>query len=303
MGLRDIFSLFVLFFIGLFYHIYGYVLNDYADIELDKKSVDLTKKPLVSGLIPKNHALFIIVSAAISTYILTVIFFPYLISIFLLSCAMILAAIYDMYGKKIPGFSDFIIAGSLAFSFFFGASVVSLSFTSITLLVGLLTFVSIVFVNVVEGGLKDVDHDFLSGGKTLATMLGVKVNEGRLIITKKFIGAAYGLIGMICVVLLFLFMQPLVTLFDGLYIRLSLILFLLVIVFIVCYRLLHLPVFDRSKIKRLYSIINGLAGAGLFIIIYPLLGVEVLVILLALPVTWYVLFNMALYGKPLQPDI
>lgn len=303
MGLREIFPVLILFFISQFYHVYGYVLNDYADIELDKKSADLTKKPLVSGLIPKNHALVLIVVGGIGTYVLAGIFFPYLISICLLSCAMILAAIYDIYGKKTPGFSDFIIAGSLVFSFFFGASVVSLSFSGITLLVGLFIFVSLVFVNVVEGGLKDVDHDFLSGGKTLAIVLGVKVNEGRLMITKKFMGMAYGLVGIICAILLFLSLQPVITLFDGLYLRLSLVLFLLVIIFIACYRLLHLPVFDRSKIKRLYAIINGLAGAGLFIIIYPLIGIEILVILLAFPVTWYVIFNMVLYGKPLQPDV
>ena len=303
MGLRDIFLLLILFIIGLFYHIYGYVLNDYADIELDKKSLDLEKKPLVSDIIPKKHALFLILFGLIGSYVFAFTYLRFLIPLCLLSLAILLGGIYDLYGKKVPGISDFIIAGSLMFAFFFGASAVSSPFSIPVYIVGLLIFVAIVFVNVVEGGLKDVDHDFLTGGKTLAILLGVKVREGRLLITKKFIGFACGLITVCVLLLLILFMQPEIDLYQGKYIQLAIVVILLAIILVLCVRFFQLKVFDRSKIKRFYAIINALAGVLLFFGIFPIIGLVALIVLLALPVTWYVVFNLVLYGKPLQPDV
>jgi 4-hydroxybenzoate polyprenyltransferase len=303
MGMSDLFPLSVLFVIGLFYHIAGYVLNDYADIDLDRQSAELAKKPLVSGEVPKNHALIIIVIGLTGTYLVTFIFFRLLIPIALLTLAIILGVIYDLYGKKVPGISDFIIAGSLMFAFFFGASAVSSSFSTPVVITGLLIFVAIVFVNVVEGGLKDVDHDFLTGGKTLAIILGVKVREGRLLMTKKFIGFAVGLIAACFLLLFSLFIQPEIDLFHGKTIELAVVILLIAIICIMCVRFFQIKIFDRSKIKRLYAIINGLSGVVLFLGIYPLIGIVALVILLVLPVSWYVLFNVLLYGKPLQPAV
>ena len=56
MGQRDIFLLSLLFIIGLLGHIFGYVLNEYIDIEVDKKLSYKIQKPLVSGIIPKKNA-------------------------------------------------------------------------------------------------------------------------------------------------------------------------------------------------------------------------------------------------------
>ena len=61
MGQRDFSSLLILFIIGVLSHIHGFVLNDYADVEVDKKLSELEKKPLVSGIIPKQHAIIIII--------------------------------------------------------------------------------------------------------------------------------------------------------------------------------------------------------------------------------------------------
>jgi 4-hydroxybenzoate polyprenyltransferase len=301
--MRDLIFALVLFIIGLFYHVYGYVLNDYADIETDKQSVDLTKKPLVSGIIPKSHALLISIGALIVSYVLVLFYYRAIIPLLLFTIAILLGGIYDLYGKKVPGFSDFIIAGSLMFAFFFGASTFSLEFSPVIFLVGLLIFFAIVFVNVVEGGLKDVDHDYLGGKKTIATILGVRVAEGRLKITRKFSVVAYGLIAVCYGLLFLLFVQPGIDLFHNKLVQLITIVVLLVVILIGCYRFLRLPLYNRLKIKRLYAIINALAGVVLFIALYPLLWLEMLVVLLVLPVTWYVVFNMVLYGKPLQPDV
>ena len=139
MGQRDPFLLLTVFFIGILGHFFGFVLNDYIDIEIDKESLELKKKPLVSGNIPKEHALIIVFLTGFFSYFLTIIFFPSLLSIILLTTAAILGIIYNVFGKKIPGL-DFIASGSLALFFLFGASTVSAQFTYIIYIVGLALF-------------------------------------------------------------------------------------------------------------------------------------------------------------------
>jgi len=304
MGQREIIPLVVLFFIGLLYHICGFVLNDYADIEVDKKSADLTKKPLVSGAVPKEHALIFAISAGVGTYILALIFFFSIFTFFLLTMAILLGGIYDFYGKKILGVSDFIIAGSLAFIFLFGASTSSMYLTTIVYLIGLAIFFGIVFANAIEGGLKDVDHDYLSGAKTLATALGVKVRDGCILYTNQFKAFAYWVVAMCFGFGLLISFQPEINLWRYDYLKPGVVIFFLVVIILAIYKLLHLQLFDRKKIKRLYAVINSAAGVVLLLMVYPLIGgLVITLILLVLPITWYIVFNIILYGKPLQPEV
>lgn len=303
MGQRDFSLLLIVFFIGIFGHICGYVLNDYADVKVDKKSYELKEKPLVSGVIPKRYALIISILAAFITYALTLIFFPYLRSIFLLSLATILTIVYDFFGKKIPG-SDFIVAGTIALFCLFGASTVPLPFTNITYIVCLLFFFDIVFINVVEGGVKDVDHDYLAGGKTIATRIGVKVKEGRLMIPRKFTAFAYTLKAIYFGLILLLGFQPELNIwYSNQYVIHIIVILLIIIIIITSYKFLHLSIFDRSKMKRLYSGINSASGALILIMLLPILGLEITLVLLLLPITWYIVFNFILYGKGLEPRV
>ena len=69
MGQPNLLHLFILFIIGILGHIFGFVLNEYVDIRVDEKSQYLKEKPLVSGVIPKNHALFIALFACFCAYV------------------------------------------------------------------------------------------------------------------------------------------------------------------------------------------------------------------------------------------
>jgi 4-hydroxybenzoate polyprenyltransferase len=263
MGQRDLSLLFILFLIGIFCHVHGYVLNDYADIEVDRKSPELKKKPLVSGVIPKEHALIIVFLTGGCFYALTLIFFP-----------------------------------------LFGASTVSMHFTSLIYIVSSLLFVDLVFVNAVEGGLKDVDHDYLESAKTLPTIMGVRVKEGRLFLTTKFTAFAYSLKIIYIGLILLLGFQPELNLwYSGDYIIHVIVALLIVVIIITSYKFLHLSSFDRTKMKRIYAGLNSASLALIFIMLLPLLGLWITLILLLLPITWYLLFNFVLYGKPLQPRV
>jgi len=54
MGVSDIYPLSLIFIIGAFASIFGFLINDYVDIELDGVVDELKKKPLVSGEVSKN---------------------------------------------------------------------------------------------------------------------------------------------------------------------------------------------------------------------------------------------------------
>jgi len=303
MGQRDISLLVVLFIIGILYHIYGFVLNEYVDAEGDKKSSDLQKKPLVSGNILRKNARFIIIASCVCACALTIVFFPTLLPMLFLLLALALGGIYDVYGKKILG-SDFILGGSFFFIGLSGASTVSYQLTSLAYVVCLLYFVQIVFNNAVEGGLKDVGHDFLAGAKTLAVRMGVKIKEERLVVTKMFMVFSYGLRIVFIVLLGLLFFQQEVDLWSNKYVlHMVIVAFLAFILFFTLYAFLTPSRFDRSRLMKLFSVHEMSSYFMLLIVLSPLFGLQITMILLLLPSVWYLVFNVVLYGKLLQPQV
>ncbi len=59
----------------ILFHIYFFTLNELKDIEFDKKSKDLSAKPLVDGSIKIKNARYIIISSVILVLIFSAIFF------------------------------------------------------------------------------------------------------------------------------------------------------------------------------------------------------------------------------------
>jgi hypothetical protein len=68
-------------------------------------------------------------------------------------------------------------------------------------------------------------------------------------------------------------------------------------------KLLHLKVFDRAKMKKIYGGINAASGILYIIVLYPIFGFGITLFLLLYPVSWYTIFNTILYGKPMQPQV
>jgi 4-hydroxybenzoate polyprenyltransferase len=306
MGQRDLLLLSVIFLIGFFGHICGYVLNDYADIEVDKISHELKEKPLVSGTIPKNNALIIGFVTALISYILVIIFFPNILTILFLGLTTVLTIVYNFLGKKIPG-SYAIVAATVVMFFFMSASSLGKPLSNLVYIVGLIFLFDIIFINIVEGGLKDVDHDYLSGAKTLATVTGIKVTDGKLITTGKFLAISYTIRAIYIVMVILLGFQREIniwvsTSYSSIIVGVVAVIFMIIVLF-GSYKFLSLKVFDRSKMKRLYGGINAASGILYIVMLYPILGLGITLFLLLFPVTWYTVFNTLLYGKPMQPRV
>ena len=139
-------ELVLLFIIGILMHIFVFVLNEYIDLDVDRLSPDLSKKPLVSGTITPKAALAVAFIALIISYIIFFIYFFNLWALIFLTLSVEFGAIYDIKGKRFAG-SDFTLALWIFFFCLFGASIVSTEFSGVLYLIAGLGFFQILFNN------------------------------------------------------------------------------------------------------------------------------------------------------------
>ena len=305
-GVHDFVALTILFIIGSLSAIYGFILNDYADVELDRLSPDLKGKPLVDGTISLKTAVFICFLCVMLAFLFLFILwygepldqykFVALISIIL---AGVLGSTYDMYGKRFAG-SDFLVAISMSFIFLIGAA----SFGApvlITWIIFILTFNQILHMNVVENGIKDADHDYKLGVKNIALSSGVKVEGENLFIPFSFKAFSMG-IRLFSAVLLF---APFI-IFDHAYFPWQLwnLIILALAIFGVLFfsvKLLSLKKFERNTIRKYIAIQSFLRYSLVPIMLIPLIGIIPGVILVLFPFVWYIVFTPLSGEKLLRP--
>jgi len=302
-GVLDFYSLLILFVIGAFAVIYGFVLNDFVDVELDKLVKELHGKPLVGGDIPRKNAItisvFCIFFAFLFIFILWYgkIFDGYkFVALLCIFFAGILGTIYNLYGKKIVG-SDFFVAISMALVVLFG----SLSFgkpTIITWAFFLLVFNQTLHMNAVEGGIKDADHDFIIGVKNIALSSGVKVDGEKIFIPNHF--KAFGLA--IRIFSAFLFFVPFVVFGYDYYLWQIVLLALLTFVFLyLSVKLVTIKTYDRNTIRKYIGVQSFLGYSLIPIMLISIIGVLYSIILIVLPVVWYIISAPLLEEKLFRP--
>ena len=285
-GVLDFYNLLILFVIGSFAVIYGFILNDYADVELDKLVKELRGKPLVSGAVSRKNAIAICVFCMLFSFLFIFILwrgetfdnykFVALLCIF---TAGVLGSIYNLYGKKIVG-SDFLVAISMAFVFLFGAFSFGVP-TVLTWVIFLLTFNQTLHMNAVEGGIKDADHDYIMGVKNIALSSGVKVDGDSVFIPIPF--KAFGMgIRLFSAALLFV---PFV--FYGYDYHVWQIIILALAILGVLYFSVKLLSFLR------YSLVP--------IMLISFIGIVYSVVLIIFPIVWYLIFAPLLGEKLFRP--
>jgi 4-hydroxybenzoate polyprenyltransferase len=209
MGEGSLLRLALLFMVGAGAHIFGFVLNDYIDMRIDRLSSELRQRPLVSGTITPNKALaFALGGLAVMMALGYFLVMGHPRAVVVLLFAAILATIYNLISKQFAGM-DIFVASAIFFLCVFGAVSAApdheiLYVSRLGWIVCTLGGLQVLFMNIVAGGLKDIDHDSQGGGRTLAVALGCRVtgDEDRLEIPGSFRSLAYGIQA---VFLLFLF--------------------------------------------------------------------------------------------------
>jgi len=302
-GVFDLYTLTLLFIIGALAALYGFILNDFADVEVDKLSKELHGKPLVSGDISKNTALIICIIFILLSFLfigilwygqtLDYLKFGALLSILL---AGLLGSIYNFYGKRIVG-SDFLVAISMGLVFLFGALSVGEP-TTITWIIFLLTFNNLLHMNAIEGGIKDADHDPAIGVKNIALSSGVKVRGGNIFIPLNFktFGLGIRLFSIVLVFTPFVFFK-----YESSIWQLAILALASFGVLIFSAKLLSIKTFERNRIRKYITMQSFLRYSLVPIMLISIIGVTYSAILLIFPIAWYVLLTPLLGEKLFRP--
>jgi 4-hydroxybenzoate polyprenyltransferase len=296
MGEKSLFSLTIVFIIGLSAHIFGFAFNHYIDIEVDRLIDTISKRPLPSGSISKKNARLYIISVFLIGFILT--FYFYGITLLLLYLiGIFLASVYDLFSKRISGM-DFILAASVTTGVVFGAATVSFQFPVLVQILCVLAFIQTLNLNLIAGGIKDADHDFMISSKHISTRLGVRVKNGVLLIPNSFKFLAY----------FFGFIYAFIVLISAILgsIKLHVFLFFILVIlnvlfFIITFKMLSLKCFERQEVRKyvvLQYTINWLNIPILLMSSAPWAG-----LLLLYPIFGLIFSNLLLYRTILRPQV
>lgn len=302
----DIIMLFILFIIGFFGHTFGFVFNDIIDYNIDKTSEEISDRPLLSGTITLRNAWIFAIISLIIPFIVAVyialdshVFYPLII--LGLSAASI--TLYDLISKKLP-FMDIFVALGIFFFIFYGAATQTTTFSEITSLawmVCILGSIQVLFMQIVAGGLKDIENDFQKGAKTGAVKLGVRVKDGILYVSKSFIGIAFfiQILEILLIFLAFYFIEQIRPTLLFLIIQTILIGIISFLMLFLSYRLLNMGAFDRKKARKYigsHYMINFCLVPIMLMSLNPWAG-----LIMIFPGLGFILSNIILHGTVLQP--
>jgi len=305
MGRFELFHLFILFLIGFFGHTYGFVLNDILDYKIDKLNKELKDRPLISGTISMRKAwIFAIISLIIAFLLaiylshITKMYFPLIVLFF----SAFTITIYDIVSKKLP-LMDIFTSAAIFLFILYGATTVSGNLHQITTLawiVCLLGAIQAFFMQLVPGGLKDIENDYKAGANTVAVKLGVGVTKGGLLqVPLSYQALAYLIqIGDIALVSLPFF----IVFYDHnmlhyiIWAMLGIVSFLMLFV---SYKFLNMKYFERGKMRKLLGSHFSINFSLVPIMLMALNPWAILMILF--PPIGFILSNLILHGTFLQP--
>lgn len=244
-----------LFIIGVISKIYGFVMNDYFDIEIDKSSKDLSQRPLVKETISKRNAQVIILLCFFLGYIAIFGFFYrphhyFYMGLLCIIIADVLTITYNKFGKRIVG-SDFIIALAESLFLLFGALMVlrDQPLDMFFWIIFIILFNEQFYMNAIAGGLKDIDHDPLMHVHNIAISSGVKLSKNREMFMPfrfKVLGLGERFFSAILVFVPFVFFG-----IDYELWQIGILVLCVILVIFGSWKMLHIKQFDRIKIRRL----------------------------------------------------
>lgn len=302
----NILILLILFLIGFLGHTFGFVFNDILDYNIDKTAKEISDRPLISGTISITKAwIFALVCIFLAFIIAGIIAFTtsnyYPIIILTVSAFFII--LYDLIGKKYP-FMDILVAFGIFFFILYGASTQASHLSEVTLLawiVCVLGSIQVLFMQIVAGGLKDIENDYQSGAKTAAVILGVRVINKRFYVSNEFKILAFG-IQSIDIILVFTPFFILEKFTESVYLVMFQWLALGIIsgmMIFFSYKLLHMKLFDRRKARTYigsHYMTNFALVPILLMTLNPWAGV-----LVFFPAIGFLLSNLILHGTLMQP--
>jgi 4-hydroxybenzoate polyprenyltransferase len=189
-GEFDLFHLSVLLVIGLLAHVFTFVQNDYVDVEVDRQSKNVAGRPLITGGVPRHHALILFLSSLILSLGLAVVFLFSVRSLIFLLLSFLFVTLYNSYSKRFPGMEFVLGLGVFTYGLF-GGYTVSDTISPLVIIISLIGFFQWVFSVGVSANLKDVESDERLGIRTTPIVFGVRAADNTLKKPTGFILYAY----------------------------------------------------------------------------------------------------------------
>ena len=293
--------LLLLFLIGFFGHSYGFALNDILDLKLDKTSKEIQDRPLLSKKLTLQKAWIFTILCVTIAYLLAIylsLMTNHYLPIIILVLSSLSITIYDLISKKYPTM-DIFVAGGIFMLILYGASTVSINITLLAWIVCVLGTIQVLFMQLIAGGLKDIENDLKQGAKTFAIKIGVHMEKGLVKIpyTFKFFGYSLQIIELFLLFIPFYFIFRPLSLYN--YIQFMVLFFFSILMLYISYKLLNLKYFERNKARRLIG--------SHFQINYILVPIMLMVLtpwtifLVIFPPIIFLLSNLILHGTLLQP--
>jgi 4-hydroxybenzoate polyprenyltransferase len=301
-GATDLFTLFILFCIGLCTHIFGFTFNEYVDLEIDRKAKILSNKPLVKGTISKSSALIFAFSGVIIGYLLLIYLHlktPISLQFGFLfyTLAWLSIGVYDLTSKNIRG-SDIALALWTCTLCLFGGFAITDRPEMLLFIIAGLAFFQLLIQNILAG-LKDLAQDSEGLGTTTPLRLGVKLKIGRLSLPIKFQILIYAL-KIIHLTLVFI---PFILLWFAVnYFQIIFILLLLIINFILVFRIFNSIHYSRNTLMRTIGLHEIISYSIVPVLLIGIIGIQTTIFLIIFPMIWLALFLKLLYGQ-LLPNI
>jgi len=299
-GTLEIKQFLILFFMGIILNILGFVLNDYIDFDIDKRSKELSDRPLVKGTISRKTALIISIICYIILFGTALIFYRKFLPLLILTIALALGTIYDIFGKKFLG-SDIPLSASIALFCLFGATTVSSEISKITIIISAIYFTHVLYFNIIEGGFKDADNDKISGAKTTAAYMGVN-NKPEIYVPANFKALAISIetISAVLILLPFIIIPKYTYDFDYWYIQLVILLILIITIFISSIKMLYLKIFDRKKVAMTITKQEVKRYMTIPILLISFADIRWIIFILLLPTIWYLSYTIIFHEKPFR---
>ena len=284
-------DLIILLIIGLLVNIWGFTHNEYLDVDVDSASKDLSDKPLVKGTIPIRHSIIISYVSLILVFTIVIIYFFNIIALVVFALSIALAAIYNIIGKKFAGI-DFLLGGWASFFCIFGALLYTFNIDIQVLIFALLILLQWWFANIVEGGVKDAEHDFDIGVKNTTTWWGVRVVRGKVKVP-----LSYKIFGL-CLTLGYIILMVYPYIFLGFSYYIWQLIILIILVGIVLWsgiKIVTIVKFSRNSILK-YIIFSELAKAFTpLVILISIMGINA-IFLIEFLFLWTFIFHIYEFG-------
>ncbi len=198
----------LLLVVGLAFHVVAFALNDLFDLEIDRTDPSRAGSPLVAGTITPRTAGIVIGVIGLASFGVDLVGFGMSFA----AAAWLVGAyaglfLYDAYSKRISWPVVMDAVQGLGWACLVGyAAERGGGPTAATWLTGAFTFLFVVLVNGVHGGLRDLDNDSRRGARTTAIAFGARPTPTGVVVPRRLqvyswsLQAAMGAVAVVAIV-------------------------------------------------------------------------------------------------------